>query len=343
LVLKMAKDLKAQDKIPCSAQWNDDLNYFDVCSNVKLDDDFSYLLGFFIADGHFPRCSYNGKYYGAVIDQSVDHNSHKIKRIKEILDRLGTNYTYRERNKNYEHKGKKSIKRQACFYITGKTRDQIMSIVGSHKSIPDNILQWKKTLLTSFLDGFVDGDGYHRKFYNTFGVVQKDIKWLDVLHAIGVRLGYDSFVRHRQSNSMRNTGYVEFNERKYKVLRNRESKSLIQEKNYEGIMWCPFIKNNHFFVARRNGRVFITGNCFPLELPKRLLQQLTYADDIVLDPFSGSGTTCVIAKTLRRNFIGIEMSKKYYEASLKRLGETPDMISIKTENGESNIADWMVN
>lgn len=83
--------------------------------------------------------------------------------------------------------------------------------------------------------------------------------------------------------------------------------------------------------------------CFPLELPKRLLQQLTYADDIVLDPFSGVSTTAVAAKMLRRKFIGIEMSKKYYEASLKRLGETPDMIAIKTENGESSVADWMVN
>ena len=75
---------------------------------------------------------------------------------------------------------------------------------------------------------------------------------------------------------------------------------------------------------------------FPEELPRRLIQQLTYADDIVLDPFNGVGTTCVVAKKLKRKYIGIEMSKKYYEASLKRLGETPEMIEGKT-------ADWMAN
>jgi len=74
--------------------------------------------------------------------------------------------------------------------------------------------------------------------------------------------------------------------------------------------------------------------CFPEELPKRLLQQLTYEDDIVLDPFSGAGTTCTVAKKLKRRFIGIEMSEKYYDASLKRLGETPEMVA-------SHTAQWM--
>jgi DNA modification methylase len=70
--------------------------------------------------------------------------------------------------------------------------------------------------------------------------------------------------------------------------------------------------------------------CFPEELPKRLLQQLTYEDDIVLDPFSGAGTTCTVAKKLKRKYIGIEMSQKYYDKSLIRLGKTPEMADVKT-------------
>lgn len=75
--------------------------------------------------------------------------------------------------------------------------------------------------------------------------------------------------------------------------------------------------------------------CFPEELPKRLLQQLTYEDDIVLDPFSGSGTTCVVAKKLRRKFIGIEMSEKYYNKSLIRLGKTAQSL------GHDKVPQWM--
>lgn len=80
---------------------------------------------------------------------------------------------------------------------------------------------------------------------------------------------------------------------------------------------------------------------FPEELPRRLLQQLSYANDIVLDPFSGVGTTSVVAKKLRRKFIGIEMSKKYYETSLRRLGETPEMVVKKDGNKEMVLPDWM--
>ena len=81
---------------------------------------------------------------------------------------------------------------------------------------------------------------------------------------------------------------------------------------------------------------------FPEELPKRLIQQLTYEDDIVLDPFSGSGTTCVVAKKLKRKYIGIEMSKKYYNTSLRRLGETPEISKVKTKDGEEvSVPDWI--
>lgn len=77
---------------------------------------------------------------------------------------------------------------------------------------------------------------------------------------------------------------------------------------------------------------------FPEELPRRLMQQLTYEDDIVLDPFNGSGTTCAVAKKLRRRYIGIEMSKKYYETSLARLGKIAE---TKKQADGSIVADWM--
>jgi len=70
---------------------------------------------------------------------------------------------------------------------------------------------------------------------------------------------------------------------------------------------------------------------FPEILPIRLLQQLTYAEDVVLDPFSGAGTVAVAAKKSRRKFIGIEMSKKYYDTSLRRLGATAKIIVTKED------------
>jgi len=58
---------------------------------------------------------------------------------------------------------------------------------------------------------------------------------------------------------------------------------------------------------------------FPEELPKRCIKLLSYVGDTILDPFVGSGTTCVVAKKLNRNCIGIDISKKYINIAEKRI------------------------
>ncbi|MEM4326805.1 MAG: DNA methyltransferase [Candidatus Diapherotrites archaeon] len=50
---------------------------------------------------------------------------------------------------------------------------------------------------------------------------------------------------------------------------------------------------------------------FPEELPKRLIKMFTFVDDIVLDPFLGSGTTIKAALNLNRNSIGYEINEKF--------------------------------
>lgn len=57
----------------------------------------------------------------------------------------------------------------------------------------------------------------------------------------------------------------------------------------------------------------------PLKIIKNLIINSSKENDIVLDCFSGSGTTCVAAKELDRQFIGIEIDPKYHKISLDRL------------------------
>ena len=57
----------------------------------------------------------------------------------------------------------------------------------------------------------------------------------------------------------------------------------------------------------------------PLEVVKRHLLHATQENDLVFDPFIGSGTTAVASKELGRNFIGFEIDKKYYEISKDRI------------------------
>lgn len=61
----------------------------------------------------------------------------------------------------------------------------------------------------------------------------------------------------------------------------------------------------------------------PTQKPEALLERIIIANsnenDTVLDPFSGSGTTCYIAKKLNRKFIGIEKNKEYFNISKRRI------------------------
>jgi len=60
---------------------------------------------------------------------------------------------------------------------------------------------------------------------------------------------------------------------------------------------------------------------FPEELPYRCIQLYTFKEDIVLDPFVGSGTTCIAALKTGRHFIGIDIEKKYVDLANKRIKE----------------------
>ena len=50
---------------------------------------------------------------------------------------------------------------------------------------------------------------------------------------------------------------------------------------------------------------------FPVELPRRCIELFTYSDEIVLDPFMGSGTTAIASLETNRRFVGYETDKKY--------------------------------
>jgi site-specific DNA-methyltransferase (adenine-specific) len=66
---------------------------------------------------------------------------------------------------------------------------------------------------------------------------------------------------------------------------------------------------------------------FPEELPRRLLELYTFRGDIVLDPFCGSGTTCVAALHAGRRYVGYEIEPRYVRLAEKRLAEaTPDQL-----------------
>lgn len=69
---------------------------------------------------------------------------------------------------------------------------------------------------------------------------------------------------------------------------------------------------------------------FPVELPARLIELYTYADDLVLDPFMGSGSTLVAASQLGRRYVGVDLDAEYVALARERVAS----------EGAVNVAAW---
>lgn len=63
----------------------------------------------------------------------------------------------------------------------------------------------------------------------------------------------------------------------------------------------------------------MTKATFSMDIPTKAIKILTYKNDLVLDPFAGSGTSMVAAEILDRRWVGIEISENYCEVARKRV------------------------
>lgn len=62
----------------------------------------------------------------------------------------------------------------------------------------------------------------------------------------------------------------------------------------------------------------------PISIMKKLIEYTTNPGDTILDPFMGSGTTCLAGALLGRNTIGIELNKEYYTIAHNRIEQIKD-------------------
>lgn len=60
---------------------------------------------------------------------------------------------------------------------------------------------------------------------------------------------------------------------------------------------------------------------FPIDLPYRLTQLYTFKEEVVLDPFCGSGATCIAALKANRHYVGYDIKKEYVDLAQRRLYE----------------------
>jgi site-specific DNA-methyltransferase (adenine-specific) len=81
------------------------------------------------------------------------------------------------------------------------------------------------------------------------------------------------------------------------------------------------IANNIWHIAPIPPNMLDHPAPFPEEIPYRLIRMYSYPEDLVLDPFLGSGQTIKVARRLGRRYVGYEVISKYLELAKKRLDE----------------------
>jgi site-specific DNA-methyltransferase (adenine-specific) len=65
---------------------------------------------------------------------------------------------------------------------------------------------------------------------------------------------------------------------------------------------------------------------FPEELVEYCVSAGTSREDLILDPFMGSGTTAVVARRLGRHFLGLELVSEYADMTMKRVDQTQKLL-----------------
>ena len=83
----------------------------------------------------------------------------------------------------------------------------------------------------------------------------------------------------------------------------------------------------------------MTKATFSMDIPTKAIKILSYKNDVVLDPFAGSGTSLVAAEVLDRRWIGIELSLNYTEVARKRVQGFVDEKKQQKINFEENLVD----
>lgn len=103
-----------------------------------------------------------------------------------------------------------------------------------------------------------------------------------------------------------------FSKGDYKREKGKKENTITKEQFME---WTKSIWTMNAESAKRIGHPAP----FPEELPFRLIQLYSFTDDIVLDPFIGSGTTAIAALKSNRKYVGYEINEEYIKLANKRI------------------------
>ena len=237
-------------RVPLAAQ-------FDVQGVGGPGVEMAALLGWYITEGSESSANTTRIY------QSDTANPQHVARIRSLLDAVNADYDERRRVRPVGASLSPRESTEVTFVVRGVVARWLIDHAPS-KRLTGEPLGWSDAECNALLDALIDGDG-HTRPDSRRQFVQKDKETIDNVQALVCRLGSRSTLSAREDGGWSLT----IGRRRWASLRgtNGESKA-IERKRYVGTVWCPAVEST-YWLARRSGRPFITGNTWPRKLLDR--------------------------------------------------------------------------
>ncbi|QUE26253.1 DNA methylase [Mycobacterium phage Akhila] len=212
-------------------------------------DDYAALLGWVWTEGGFDPSGTGVRIYQSSV------NADKVAEIAALMDRIGAHKRY-DRERTYRGR----VYTETMWFISGELAERVRADLPGKRPTYD--LLWRMTgsekmsLLRAAMLG--DGSGWGTRSQQFHQKYEDDLVWLQTLLALIGRSGKVGMRPDRQC------GALYLRDRATTELQARHLRD--DTEHYTGEVWCVKVPTGAF-VARRNGKVFITGNSgFPKSL-----------------------------------------------------------------------------
>lgn len=226
-----------------------------VDGGTSIGADLARLAGWYLAEGTIKSRT------AIAIYQSERANPDNVREIRRLLDSVGAQYV--------EYSPKRNAS-EIVFSITGDVARELKALVPDKKMT----LQLANLPLheaEAFLQAFVAGDG-HTTPGGLRVIYQKDVRTVDLLQMVASRLGI-----HAIKRPFRNLWTLTLRSRSWYRLDGDGGR--ISRQPYEGVVWCPSVPSG-YWLARRSGKPFLTGNCFH---PSAAMRRTSFDRDLRCD------------------------------------------------------------
>lgn len=235
--------------------------YYNGYLSLRLE--FAELIGWILTEGTIDK-----RYSNYIrLSQSIKQNPKKVKRIEELLTKLDIDFTKKI--------GKGIKKTCATFYIKANQHNkagfyrEIWNWIDVNKKPSWNLLHLKFKELKALFRGLIEGDGTTNS-KRSWVFYQKDKKVIEWFQTLCCHLGYRTFIHETLSINpthpekekclMYNVRVLDQNWKNIEHGTNGETiNKTIKKESYTDSVWCPTTESG-YWVARREDKIFITGN-----------------------------------------------------------------------------------